>query len=157
MNEQWTWQPVGNPTDIRCDCGECDRSIGVDDGEVTIYDDADGEEMTAHLPDDYALCRRVPAPAAGVPVEYLDVVHAALVDYEYALRAYYDDNEAAIEMAGKAAAALAWLDSQRPQAGQESVREGWCDACGDTVMVNEICDSCGAPAADERTGKEGDR
>lgn len=28
-------------------------------------------------------------------------------------------------------------------------REGWCDNCGDTIMVNEVCDSCGKPAADE--------
>jgi ribosomal protein L32 len=28
-------------------------------------------------------------------------------------------------------------------------REGWCDNCGDTIMVDEVCDSCGKPAADE--------
>jgi|SRR5690606_41081752 len=51
-----TWQPV-EQAEIACDCGECDRVIVVEEDCLQI-DGPDGM-LTAHLPDDVRLCRRV--------------------------------------------------------------------------------------------------
>ena len=82
MNEQTVWRPVEGQTRIQCDCGECDRTIEVDDGYIQIYD-RDGEELTAHLPGGYALCRRVPAAGGSidVPVDALNRLTAWVADW----------------------------------------------------------------------------
>lgn len=101
----YVWQSVEGQTRIACDCGECDRTIEVDDGYIQIYSD-DGEELTAHLPDDYALCRRVPA-SAGVPVGAI----RTLREYGIPLGMTYAKWHKACQEVQR------WLDVQ-PQTGQ---------------------------------------
>lgn len=53
------WEQIGNMPDTPCGCGdpECTRTIGMNDEVLYIEDE--GEYLTAHLPDGYALCRLV--------------------------------------------------------------------------------------------------
>ena len=110
------WQPVKGETIIRCDCGECSRSVYVNDGVIEIFDDTDGEELTAHLPDEYALCRRAAsgpaAQGAGVPVEIADILRPLVNEVHWARYGSEDDEQ-------RAALVRYWLDSQRPAPGQE--------------------------------------
>lgn len=109
------WQPVKGETIIRCDCGECSRSVYVNDGVTEIFDDTDGEELTAHLPDEYALCRRVPAQGVSVPYPIRSVLDAALIVYITECRQVDDpDGEALAHQAQQ------WLDSQRQGQQQEA-------------------------------------
>src|SRR5690606_14086347 len=65
---------------------------------------------------------------------------------------YVDDDRYAEETLPKGYAVCRYVEAA--DQGEPVEREGWCDDCGDTIMVKEICDSCGKPAADERAQTE---
>jgi len=112
MGEQWTWEPVKNKTDIRCACEstDCSKALIVAYDEMQIYDVHMGGGFSFLLPDDIRLCRRVPAPAQGVPVEAI----RTLREYGIPLGTTYAKWHKACQEVQR------WLDAQ-PQTGQDAL------------------------------------